>query len=113
MGKIIITPEAIPKEIIPREGVTAVIKSARIARNVYTSIGQMRLGLGITVDINGKEYSAIFSLDKEVITGSAARLLVLAGISAVGDDIEDKHVQGLVGKKVRIVNKGGKLYWYT
>ncbi len=113
MVKVISVSEPIPKEIIPKEGKTATIKTARIVRNLYTSIGQMKLGLAIEVDIDGKTYSALFSLDRDIITGSAGRLLSLIGITEVDNTIEDKHVQGLVGKKVRIVNKAGKLYWYT
>jgi hypothetical protein len=112
MPKAIFVPQPVPKELIPAEGVTAVIAKARIVRDQWTSIGTLKLGLGITVNIDGKEYSALFSLDRDLLAGSVGRLLVAAGIDEVKETIKDENVKALVGMSVSIRQKGGKVYWY-
>ena len=112
MPKAIFVPQPVPKELIPAEGKTVVISKARIVRDQWTSIGTLKLGLGINVDVDGKEYSALFSLDREVLAGSVGRLLVAAGIENVKETIKDEDVKALVGMSVSIRQKGGKVYWY-
>jgi len=58
------------------------------------------------------EYSALFSLDREVLTGSVGRLMVSIGLEEIDDTITDDTVKPLIGKKVTIQCRGGKLYWY-
>jgi hypothetical protein len=68
--------------------------------------------MGIQVEYGGEEYSALFSLDRSVITGSAGRLLVAAGVTDTNDPQLEQKLQTLVGRKVKVYNRGGKLYWY-
>jgi hypothetical protein len=112
MPKAIYVAQPIPKELIPAEGVLAVITKARIVHDQWTSIGTLKLGLGIAVDLGGKEYSALFSLDRETLAGSVGRILVAAGIENVKETIKDEDVKGLVGMSVSIRQRGGKIYWY-
>lgn len=112
MPKAIYVPQPVPKELIPTEGVIAVISKARIVREQWTSIGTLKLGLGINVNVAGKEYSALFSLDREVLAGSVGRLLVAAGIENVKETIKDEDVKALVGMSVSVRQRGGKVYWY-
>ena len=89
-----------------------VIKEVRIVRDQWTSIGTLTLGLGIQVEYNGELYSQLFSLDRPQLTGSIGRLLVKAGVEDTdAPDFEEK-IKKLEGMTVRVVNKGGKLYWY-
>ena len=112
MPKAISVPPPIPKEAIPAEGTTAVVTKARIVRDQWTSIGTLKLGLGLSVKVLNGEYNALFSLDRDVLTGSIGRILVDAGIENVTDKIADKDVQILVGKTYTLRTRGGKLYWY-
>jgi len=112
MVKILAIPEPIPKELIPREGKTATIAGVRLVRDQFTSIGTVSLGLGLTVNIDGDEYSHLFSLDREVITGSIGRLLASIGMTDLPANPKEDDFKLLVGKRVRIVNRGGRLYWY-
>jgi len=110
--KAVYVPPPIPKNAIPDEGAEATITQARIVRDQWTSKGTIKNGLGITVKVLDGEYSALFSLDREVLTGSVGRLMVSIGLEEIDETITDKDVSALVGKKVLIQQRGGKLYWY-
>ena len=110
--KAVSVPPPIPKELIPAAGTIATITSARIVRDQWTSIGTMKYGLGITVDLLDGEYSALFTLDKPVLTGSIGRMLVDVGLTEFGEDISDEDVQAFVGKQYKLVKRADKLYWY-
>ena len=112
MGKAIYVSPPIKTVLQSGEEAKVKIVEARIVRNQYTSIGQLKLGLGIEVEYKGERYSHLFSIDREVITGSAGRLLVSAGIKDTDDPELDKKIKTLEGKEVRVINRGGKLYWY-
>lgn len=112
MPKAISVPPPIPKEAIPADGAVATVIKARIVKEQWTSIGTLHLGLGLTVDILNGEYSQLFSLDKDPLTGSAGRIMVDAGLTEFDDSISDEDVQVLVGKTYTIKQRGGKLYWY-
>ena len=112
MPKAISIPPPIPKELIPAEGVDVTIINARIVRDQWTTIGTLKLGLGINVEFDDGEYSQLFSLDKDILTGSVGRILVSVGLEDVSEDIKDEDVQVLVGKVVKLRKRGDKLYWY-
>ena len=113
MPKAIATAPPLPKEQIGRDGKTVTVTGARIVRDQWTSIGTLKLGLGLEVELDGDEYSQLFSLDGEVITGSIGRMLVDVGLAEFDDKIADKDVQVFVSKQFKVVNRGGKLYWYV
>lgn len=117
--QVLALPPPIPKEEISKKGTLATIKSARLARNIYTSLGQVNRAIGLIVEIDGLdgEYSHLFSLDRKQITGSAGRLLY-AGMKKLGirkisnmKELQDV-IKALKGLRVKIMNRGGKLYWY-
>jgi len=112
--KILAVPPPIPKEIIEKTGTKAKIVEARIARNLYTSLGNVKVALALTVEIHGDQYSHLFSLDRDLITGSVGRLLGSIGIEEFDPDDPktEELVKKLEGKEVIIMNKGNKLYWY-
>jgi hypothetical protein len=112
MGKAVFVSPPIPKGDIPPEGVEAEIVGVRVVRDQWTSIGTLSLGLGVEVEIGGATYSQLFSLDRQVLTGSVGRLLVAAGIEDTDTPDLDKKVKNLIGMKVKIQARGGKLYWY-
>ena len=113
MPKAIATAPPLPKEQIGVGGAIVTVTKARVVRDQWTSIGTLKLGLGLEVDFNGDEYSQLFSLDGEVITGSAGRLLVAVGMTDFDAKIKDEEVQVFVGKQFKVMNRGGKLYWYA
>jgi len=110
--KVVYVPPPIPKEEIGPEGAVVTVTAARIIRNQWTSIGTCKLGLGLTVELNGEEYSAMFSLDRDILTGSIGRILDDAGFEEINENVTDEDVQVLVGKHYVIRKRGGKLYWY-
>ena len=112
MPKAISIPPTLNQADIPKNGAEVTITEVREVVNQFTSIGTMKHGLACTVDYDGDEYSQMFSLDKEILTGSIGRILVAIGIEDT--DIPDfsTKIQTLVGKKIRVQMKGGKLYWY-
>jgi len=112
MPKAVSVPPPIPKEIIPATGTTATVTNARVVRDQWTSIGTLKMGLGITVEVLDGEYSALFSLDKPVLTGSIGRMCVDAGLEEFGDDLSDEDVQVFVGKQYTLRKRADKLYWY-
>jgi len=103
----------IPKELVPAEGLTVTVTGARIVRDQWTSIGTMKYGLGLTLEVFEDEYSALFTLDKPVLTGSIGRLMVDAGIPEFDEHISDDDVQGFVGKTYVVRKRADKLYWYV
>lgn len=110
--KAVSVPPPIPKDLIPAGGVIATITNARVVRDQWTSIGTLKMGLGITVDVLDGEYSQLFSLDKEVLTGSIGRICVDAGLVEFGTDLSDEDVQVFVGKQYKLMKRSDKLYWY-
>jgi len=112
MGKVISVPPPIPKADITSEGTQVKIVEARIAHDVYTQLGQVKTALGLVVEIDENEYSHLFGLDKDPITGSVGRLLVSVGIEDTEDPNLEEKVKALVGTEPKIYNRGGKLYWY-
>ena len=111
MPKAVSVPDGLPKNL---DGDMVVkIINVRIVRDQWTSIGTVGLGLGIEVEFNGQEYGQLFSMDKEVLTGSIGRILVAAGIEEVdGDTPLATFEEALVGSKYTVKQKSGKLYWY-
>jgi hypothetical protein len=112
MGKIVYVAPPLKTALEPGETAEVTIKEVRIVKDQYTSIGTLTFGIGIQVEYQGELYSQLFSLDRPVVTGSAGRLLASVGIADTEDPQFEAKVQRLVGKKVRVINKGGKLYWY-
>jgi len=114
MPKAVSVSAPVPKDQFKEA--TANIISARVVRDQWTSIGTLKYGLGLEVTINDNEddeYSALFSLDKDTLTGSVGRLLVAAGITEFElKDIDDAFFSPLVGMKATIKVRDGKLYWY-
>jgi len=112
MPRAIYVPPPIDKSLIDERGEQVIVSAARIVRDQWTSIGTLKLGLGLNVELKGNTYSALFSLDRPVLTGSIGRILVSIGIEEVTPDIKDEDVKPLVGKTLTVINRGGKLYWY-
>jgi hypothetical protein len=112
MGKAIFVAPPLKQAVNPGETAEVTIKEVRVVKDQWTSIGTLTLGMGIQVEYAGEEYSALFSLDRSVISGSAGRLLVKAGVQTTDDPELERKLQSLVGQKVRVQNRGGKLYWY-
>lgn len=112
MPKAVSVPPPIPKELIPATGTIVTITNVRVVRDQWTSIGTLKMGLGITVDIFDGEYSQLFSLDKDVLTGSIGRMLVDVGLTEFDKNLSDDDVQVFVGKQYKLVKRGDKLYWY-
>ena len=110
--KAVSVPPPIPKEIIPATGTLATITNARVVHDQWTSIGTLKMGLGITVNVLDGEYSALFSLDKDILTGSIGRMCVDVGLAEFGDDLSDEDVQVFVGKQYKLMKRSDKLYWY-
>lgn len=112
MGKAVYVAPPIKTALEPGEKAEVEVKEVRIVKDQWTSIGTLTLGLGIQVEHNGELYSALFSLDRPVLTGSIGRILVSVGIEDTDDPDFEKKIQDLIGKKIRVENRGGKLYWY-
>jgi len=113
MPKAISVAPSLPKDLIGADGVTVTITEARIVRDQWTTIGTMKYGLGLVIEFNEDEYSQLFTLDKPVLTGSAGRLMVDVGLTEYTEKISDEDVQRFVGKQYKVMNRGGKLYWYA
>jgi len=97
---------------IPKGGAEVTITAVRILRDQWTTIGTIKLALAMEVSYLEEEYSQLFSMDKEVLTGSIGRLLVSIGIEDT--DVSDfkEQIQNFVGKSIKVVRKGEKIYWY-
>jgi hypothetical protein len=105
-------PPQIPKDEIPKEGRKVKIVDARyVTEPIYTQIGVSSKTLVLEVEMNGQRYSHLFGLNKNVITGSAARLLSAVGVTNIDDQSTPDKVAQLKGKEVTVYNRGGKLYW--
>lgn len=113
MPKAIAVAPPIPKELVPAEGLTVTVSGARIVRDQWTSIGTMKYGLGLTLEALGDEYSALFTLDKPVLTGSIGRMLVDVGIIDFDENISDEDVAVFVGRHYLVRKRADKLYWYV
>jgi hypothetical protein len=112
MGRIVYVPQPLKNAIQPGQSAVVTIVDARIVRDQFTSIGTLTLGLGLTVEYAGENYSALFSLDRPTITGSIGRILWKAGIKDTSELMDEANLKKLVGMKIQVINKGGKLYWY-
>jgi len=97
---------------IGEHGIEVTIKDLRLTTDQWTSIGTVKLALGLTVDYQGKDYSQLFSLDRPQLTGSIGRILVSLGIEDTEAEDFNAKLQALIGRKIRVVRKGGKIYWY-
>jgi len=112
VGKAIFVAPPLKMALNPGDAAEVTIKEVRIVKDQWTSIGTLTLGMGIQVEYGNEQYSALFSLDRSVVTGSAGRLLVAAGVTDTNDPQLEAKLQTLVGRKVKVYNRGGKLYWY-
>jgi hypothetical protein len=97
---------------IPKEGAEVTITAVRIVRDQWTSIGTMKLGLAMDIEYQDGEYSQLFSMDKPVLAGSIGRLLVSIGIEDTEIPNFEERLSAFVGKKVKVMLKGEKIYWY-
>lgn len=93
-------------------GKLVTITEARPLINQTTQIGTTKLGIGVTINVEGKLFSQMFSLDKDEIAGSAGRVLVASGVDEVNVKNIDEVCKKLVGKQFTVTVKGGKAYWY-
>ncbi len=112
MPKAIFVPAPLNTADIPPEGAQVLIKEVRIVTDQWTSIGTVSKGLGVNVEYKGQQYSQIFGMDKTLLTGSIGRLLVSVGINDTDEKTFDAKVKALIGKTVKVVKRGGKIYWY-
>lgn len=112
MPKAIAVPPPLNTADIPAEGANVVIKDLRIVTDQWTTIGTITKGIGMTVEYNKAIYSQLFSMEKPVLTGSIGRLLVSVGIEDTDAKNFAEKVKALVGKTVKVMKRGGKLYWY-
>jgi len=112
MPKAIFVAPPLNTATIPPQGAEVTVKSVRIATNVWTSIGTQKKALGLEVELNGRVYSQLFSLDRDILTGSIGRILVSLGIEDTEEEHFEAKIQAMVGKVYKVVLKGGKLYWY-
>jgi hypothetical protein len=112
MPKAIAVPPPLNTADIPPDGALVLIKDLRIVTDQWTTIGTITKGIGLTVEYGKTIYSQLFSMEKPVLTGSIGRLLVSVGIEDTDAKDFTKKVQALVGKTVKVVKRGGKLYWY-
>lgn len=110
--KAINVPPQLNSAPIPKTGAEVEITDVREVRDQWTSIGTCKHGIALTVEFEGEEYSQMFSLDKDPVTGSAGRVLTSVGIEdTLAKDFATK-IQELVGKKIRVAKREGKIYWY-
>lgn len=116
MPKVLSLPPPLPKELIKPEGSIVEIRSARIATDVYTSMGRMERGVGVVCGIPGDktDYSYIWSLVKEgdTIAGSLGRILAAIGVEETDSKDFPEQIKKLRGKTFQVRNRNGKLYWY-
>jgi len=108
MVKVLVRAPPLPKDF---SEALVTIKKAELVRDVRTSIGLVKLGLLLTLDKDGEEYSYLMSLDREIITGSTARLLSAVGITDT-DELNEETLKRFSGIVVQIRNKGGRLFWF-
>jgi len=97
---------------IGENGIEVTVTDLRLTTDQWTSIGTVKLALGLTVEYQGKEYSQLFSLDRPQLTGSIGRILVSIGIDDTETPDFAEKIKALIGKKIKVVRKGGKVYWY-
>lgn len=112
--KVSISPNApiLPKDMIDSRGTTIVIQKAEVKDNVRTSMGVITKALTVELNIKGQRetFSYLFSLDKDPVTGSVARILSKTGAKNV-QDLDKKTLDKLKNAEVLVTNKGGKLFW--
>lgn len=109
MGKILTRPPPLPKSEIRDE--TLEIADVQIVKNIRTSIGLVQQGLLISFKLGEETYSQLFSIDREVVGGSIGRILAAAGFTDT-DELNDETVKRMKGMRVRVVNRGGRLFFY-
>lgn len=109
-----ISPNApiLPKDMIDSRGTTIVIQKAEVKDSVRTSMGVITKALTVELNIKGQRetFSYLFSLDKDPVTGSVARILSKTGAKNV-QDLDKKTLDKLKNAEVLVTNKGGKLFW--
>lgn len=93
------------------------VKNARVVKDQFTSIGNIPLGLGLTVTQNDDpeetEYSALFSLKTEgTIGGSIGRILTELGFKEFDASKAEEVARKIKGMSIRVQSRGGKHYWY-
>lgn len=101
------------KDLINSNGTTIVIKGAQLKNDIQTQMGKINQALTIDCSIKGNNdlYSYLFSLDKDVITGSVGRIISKTGVKHI-KELDTKALAKLKGLEVLVKNKAGKLYWY-
>jgi hypothetical protein len=112
MPKVLDVPPILPKNLIDAKGTDVKITNATIRENVRTSMGLIGKALVLTLEVQGETYSYLFGLDRDVIGGSAGRILSRLAKVEDTDELNEKALKRMVGKVVTVVNRGGKLYWY-
>ena len=110
--KAINVPPTLNTANIPKGGAEVEITDVREVRDQWTSIGTLKHGIALTVLYDNEDYSQLFSLDKDIIAGSAGRVLTSVGIEdTTAKDFRTK-ISELVGKKILVRKREGKIYWY-
>ena len=112
MPKAISIPPPVNTANVGSAGARAIVTDARVLIDQKTQIGTTKLGIGLTVKINGTLFSQMFSLDKDEIAGSAGRVLTSVGIEEINVKNAAELIKKLIGKEFTVSNKGGKIYWY-
>jgi hypothetical protein len=110
--KVLDVPPILPKNLIDAKGTDVKITNATIRQNVRTSMGVINKALVLTIEVQGETYSYLFSLDRDIIGGSLGRILSRLAKIEDTDELNEKTLKRMIGRKVTVVNRGGKLYWY-
>lgn len=112
MPKPISVPPSLKEVLSSGEEADVEITEVRVVRDQWTPIGTVALGLGLTVVYKDDEYGQLFSIDKEVLSGSVGRILVQAEVEEINDKNAEEEAEKIVGMKVKVKCRGEKLYWY-
>ena len=112
MPKAITVPPALNTANIPREGAEVLIKEVRELVDQKTTLGVTKKGIAMTIEYDKAIYSQMFTLDNAIIAGSAGRILNSIGIEDTEAKDFSAKIQTLVGKKIRVMQREGKIYWY-
>lgn len=112
MPKAIFVPASLNQADIPNSGGLVKILSYRMVKNQWTSIGTAKLAIAMEVEYKKEKFSQMFSLDKEVLTGSIGRILTTLGITDTdAPDFEEK-LKAITTREWTVIPKAGKVYWY-
>ena len=112
MPKAISIAPPVNTSSMPEGGITVRVTDVRITTDQWTSIGTVKRAIGLTVEYEHKEYSQLFSIDKPTLTGSIGRILVSLDIEDTETSDFDEKLKRIIGKEIRVLRKGGKVYWY-